>query len=845
MRTLSYLQTMPGTRRFLAGVFSCFIGGLLLMALLLPSLAFAASPGGYQFGKSQALDQASVSVVRLVIGYQTTIPKCASASELGAIVASTQASSASFTNWVLTDGSLLEPASLCPNQQQKVSSIQIYASAGYNSSSLELANISCSGLTCQNNTRVICQSSQPCTNNAALVSFVTSKPLPFVTVPQTADQSFIGVGLTTMSLASATPQPFATPVQATTALTPTAIVLARGGEPGMPIVDIQGNLVSMVIQNNADSSIVTFVNAERNALQIGQANQEQIAWNSAVNDFYSGAKNKIPAELQQMIKLNPDFLASTLRAQISSSQGNSGSNGTSGAQSTATPTSASANQTGLFGLPIAPSLAFVGIVVLVILALIVLVIGLVAWRRKAAIHRQQEEEIQRADKVATLDAQRIRQEEQAQAQAHAQPAAQAQQGWEQWQQQNARVNAPPLVPAPPLAPLQLQPPVPVTPPAPVYQQSPSLRCPNCGAPINPGDKFCSQCRTALLPSDSSLYLRMVNSPAGIADAPTVEMSPDQMQTMLGQSPAGMDAERTQPFPKQLLIPAPHHGRFVVATRSDRGYKRKYKPNEDSLFAAVGAQSPSSPFQDLGIFVVADGMGGHANGKDASNLAIQTIQERIVPELQSGASLRDEDYIRLLKDGVQSANLAVHQRNVEQRADMGTTMTAALIVDTVAYVANVGDSRTYLYRQSEGLKKITNDHSVVASLVTAGIINAEDVYTHPKRNQIYRSLGEKPDVEVDVFSVPLQPGDILLLCCDGLWEMTRDNIIQEILLTMPDPAQAGQALIEAALHGGGDDNISVVLAKVDDALPASGARDFEVLATPDKPQYPPMPNGSDD
>jgi len=208
-------------------------------------------------------------------------------------------------------------------------------------------------------------------------------------------------------------------------------------------------------------------------------------------------------------------------------------------------------------------------------------------------------------------------------------------------------------------------------------------------------------------------------------------------------------------------------------------------------------------------------------------------------------LRDEDYIRLLKDGVQSANLAVHQRNVDQRADMGTTMTAALIVDKIAYVANVGDSRTYLYRQSEGLKKITNDHSVVASLVTAGIINAEDVYTHPKRNQIYRSLGEKPDVEVDVFSVPLQPGDILLLCCDGLWEMTRDNIIQDILLKMPDPAQAGQALIEAALHGGGDDNISVVLAKVDGASPASGTRDFEVLATPDKPQYPPLPNGSDD
>lgn len=855
MRTFSYLRTMPGTHRFLASVFSWLIGGLL-MALILPSIAFADSPGGYQFGKSQALDQASVSVVRLVAGYQTTIPKCAAATGLGALVASTQGAGTSFTNWVLTDGSLFEPGSLCANQQQKLSSIQIFASAAYNSSGLVLVNSSCTELSCQDNTRIICQSSpsnQSCTDNAALISFITTAPLPFVTVPQTAGQPALGVGLTTASTASTTPQSSGAPApaQAAQSLMPTAIALTGGAESGTPIVDDQGNLVSMEINNTADSAIVNFVNTEPNTFQIGQANQVQQAWNSAVKDFYSNAKSKIPAELQQISAQNPDFQAPIIRAQISSSQGNSGSSGPSSAQSAATPIPASANQAGPFGLPVASSLTYLGIVVLVILVLLLLVIGLVIWRRKAAIRRQQEEEIQRADKRATIDAQRIRQEEQAQAQqAQAQSAAPAQQGWEQWQQQNARANAQSPVPATPPASMQPQSPVPATPPGPVYQQSPSLRCPNCGAAINPGDHFCSQCRAALLPSDSGLHLRAVNPPAptpsaGIADAPTIQMSPDQMQTVLEQSPAGIDAERTQPFQKHPLVPAPRHGRFVVATRSDRGYKRKYKPNEDSLFAAVGAQSPSSLFQDLGIFVVADGMGGHANGKDASNLAIQTIQERVMPELQSGASLRDEDYIRLLKEGVQSANLAVHQRNVEQRADMGTTMTAALIVDTVAYVANVGDSRTYLYRQSEGLKKITNDHSVVASLVTAGIINAEDVYTHPKRNQIYRSLGEKPDVEVDVFSVPLQPGDILLLCCDGLWEMTRDNTIQGILQTMPDLSQAGQALIQAALNGGGDDNITVVLAKVEDASPANGARDFEVLATPDKPQYPPLPNGSDD
>lgn len=869
MRMCSYRRTMPGRERLLAGVFSCFIG--MIMTFLLPSLAFAAAPSGYQFGKSQPLDQASVSVVRLVVGYQTNVPKCASATGLGVLVGSTQQGS-SFNNWVLTDGSLLEPGSTCGTQSEQLASIQIDASAAYNSSGLILANVLCTGLTCQDTTTITCQSPaspQSCTNVPAIISFITSKPLPFVTVPQTTDQPSLGVGLTTAAAASTTPQTTVvapTPAQAAQSLMPTAVAVNSGDESGTPFVDAQGNLVSMEIHLAADSSIVSFLNTERNVPQIGQANQVQQAWNSAVKDFYSNAKQHISGELQQISTLNPDFQASLLRAQLAASQGNSGSNGTSGAQSTATPVSASARQAAPFGLSLPKSLEFGGIVILVLLALVLLVIGFVVLRRKAAIRREQAEEIRRADKIATLEAQRIRQEELAQAQAQ----SPAQQGWDQWQQQkaqaNAQQNAPTLphspVSAPAPAPVQPQSPIPGEPIAqpsipasqlaPVYQQSPSLRCPNCGAGINPGDNFCSQCRAALLPSESGLHRRVVNPSAptpsdGIADAPTLQMSPDQRQPALSQSAGDIDAERTQPFPKQFLIPAPHHGRFVVATRSDRGYKRKYKPNEDSLFAAVGAQSPASQFQNLGIFVVADGMGGHANGKDASNLAIQTIQERVVPELQSGAPLRDEDYIRLLKDGVQSANLAVHERNVEQHADMGTTMTAALIVDTVAYVANVGDSRTYLYRQSEGLKPITKDHSVVASLVTAGIINAEDVYTHPKRNQIYRSLGEKQEVEVDIFTVPLQPGDILLLCCDGLWEMTRDHVIQGILQSMPDLAQASQALIQAALDGGGDDNISIVLAKVEDVAPVGGAeaKNFEVLATPDRPQYPPMPNGAED
>lgn len=255
-------------------------------------------------------------------------------------------------------------------------------------------------------------------------------------------------------------------------------------------------------------------------------------------------------------------------------------------------------------------------------------------------------------------------------------------------------------------------------------------------------------------------------------------------------------------------------RLEVGSGWDVGIKRKKQPNEDSIVALQGTCIYNNALLPFGLLVVADGMGGHAAGQDASYLAVQAMAQWVVPHITGVNAMSDELLAELLADGVRQANLAVYQRGREVGSDMGTTITAALVLDSKVYVVNVGDSRTYLYRAGVGLRQITHDHSLVARLVATGRIAPDEVYTHPDRNQIYRGLGDKRDVEVDSFMLTLQAGDRLLLCSDGLWEMVRDPEIERILQHLEwSPAQTSHALIQSALNGGGLDNISAIVAQV--------------------------------
>jgi serine/threonine protein phosphatase PrpC len=253
----------------------------------------------------------------------------------------------------------------------------------------------------------------------------------------------------------------------------------------------------------------------------------------------------------------------------------------------------------------------------------------------------------------------------------------------------------------------------------------------------------------------------------------------------------------------------------IGSRLDPGLERRLRPNEDTLFVSQGTTIPSasSPSQSFALILVADGMGGEEHGQEASRLAAQSLIASVSGLLRS-QQVMPEALLPLLVAGVEQANQAVYQHNQAQQTGMGTTMTAALVIGATTYVAHVGDSRLYQYRAPAGLAQITHDHSLVAALVAAGAIQPEDIYTHPQRNQIYRNLGKNATVEVETHTLSLEAGDMLLLCSDGLWEMVRDPQIATILTTpQPDPSTTAQALVQAALAGGGEDNVSVIVAQV--------------------------------
>ena len=209
-----------------------------------------------------------------------------------------------------------------------------------------------------------------------------------------------------------------------------------------------------------------------------------------------------------------------------------------------------------------------------------------------------------------------------------------------------------------------------------------------------------------------------------------------------------------------------------------------------------------------LFAIADGMGGAQAGELASSLAAGAVRD------DEGTEGSGE---RRVAELIQEANRRVYQRSSQDAAasGMGTTMTVALVGDRNVVFGHVGDSRAYLIRDGK-LEQLTEDHSLVAELVRSGKLSPEEADTHPQRSVITRALGTDPDVDPDTFSIETAPGDVFMLCSDGLTSMVEDDVILQTVEKNRDNLQgAAKALIRAANKGGGEDNITVVFFEIGD------------------------------
>jgi PPM family protein phosphatase len=257
--------------------------------------------------------------------------------------------------------------------------------------------------------------------------------------------------------------------------------------------------------------------------------------------------------------------------------------------------------------------------------------------------------------------------------------------------------------------------------------------------------------------------------------------------------------------------SPRRSAQGLAAAAARDIGRVREVNQDGVFAMLTTLPRGSSDVTVGLFIVADGMGGHQGGEVASRLAVRTVvyqvlSQLVMPALDDSAT---EALQPLMIAAVQAANEAIWDSAQLLGTDMGTTCTAALLVGHGLYIAHVGDSRAYLFEPG-GLRALTADHSTVGRLIQLGQLDPSEAREHPLRNQLYRTVGQQPQLLVDFVYQPVGQSSHLLLCSDGLWGMLDETQMAQALARSPWPQDACAELIALANLAGGDDNISAVV-----------------------------------
>jgi serine/threonine protein phosphatase PrpC len=279
------------------------------------------------------------------------------------------------------------------------------------------------------------------------------------------------------------------------------------------------------------------------------------------------------------------------------------------------------------------------------------------------------------------------------------------------------------------------------------------------------------------------------------------------------NPPRLAEDRTQRLPDLDEVSSGRGGRLVYGLNSDVGQIRTN--NQDAIFSFYATSQSADTQPDFGMFVVADGMGGHHDGEKASALTARLVSHYVSRELYLPLLNPQNDneggrptIMEIMRQAVQEANRVVTQ----QVPEGGTTLTAAAIMGDLVYIAHVGDSRAYVLDKGH-LEQLTRDHSLVQRLIELEQLTPEEALEHPQRNVLYRAIGQNEDIEVDAITRRLPPGARLLLCSDGLWNIVPEQEIVNTVITATNPQSACEALVRLANERGGPDNISVILVKI--------------------------------
>ncbi len=265
---------------------------------------------------------------------------------------------------------------------------------------------------------------------------------------------------------------------------------------------------------------------------------------------------------------------------------------------------------------------------------------------------------------------------------------------------------------------------------------------------------------------------------------------------------------TRPLSQESLLSYLGNDHLIFGQLSDVGMVRNN--NQDAVLCYFVSSRSADERPDFGLFMVADGMGGHHDGEKASALAIKTVAATVATTIWlpmlSGQTENQAPITEALTEAIQKANGDI----MVQVPDGGTTFSSVILIGDLAYVAHVGDSRVYIISKDGVIEQLTRDHSLVQRLIELDQLTPEEAAEHPQKNVLYRALGQNDVVEVDTMFRRVPPKSSLVVCSDGLWNQVQDKEIVDIVRQNSNPQDACNKLVALANKRGGLDNVTVVV-----------------------------------